>query len=197
MKQKKKQQNRNWILGILVITGLVVALAVLVSIQEKQITASGTVGVPPGTTAPEFTLQSTKGEISLADYKGQNVVLFFYEGNGCKACVDQLIELDEKAAEYAENNTVVLAATTDPVAYSEQIAQKHDIQVPIIYDKNQQIGKQYGITDVPGGMDMGPVDTHSVFVIDQQGSVSWFEISTQDMYVPIQSIEEELQKLWQ
>lgn len=194
---KKKQQNRNWMIGLLVFAGLLVAIIVLVSVQEKQITASGKVGVPAGTAAPSFTLQSTIGEISLADYKGKNVVLFFYEGNGCKACIDQLIELDEKSAEYAKQNTVVLAATTDPVKYSEQIAKKHDIQVPIIYDKNQQIGKQYGITDVPGGMDMGPVDTHSVFVINEQGTVSWFEVSTQDMYVPIRSIEKELQKLWQ
>lgn len=194
---KKKQQNRNWMIGLLVFAGLLVAIIVLVSVQEKQITASGKVGVPPGTAAPSFTLQSTIGEISLEDYKGKNVVLFFYEGNGCKACIDQLIELDEKSAEYAKQNTVVLAATTDPVKYSEQIAKKHDIQVPIIYDKNQQIGKQYGITDVPGGMDMGPVDTHSVFVINEQGTVSWFEVSTQDMYVPIRSIEKELQKLWQ
>lgn len=44
---------------------------------------------------------------------------------------------------------------------------------------------------------MGPVDTHSIFLIDAVGTVRWFDISEREMNVPIKSIEEELQKLWQ
>lgn len=64
-----------------------------------------------------------------------------------------------------------------------------------MYDPNQKVGKPYGVTDVPGGMDMGPVDTHSIFIIDQKGIVRWYEISPQEMYVPIKSVDKELQKI--
>ncbi|MFZ3580144.1 redoxin domain-containing protein [Virgibacillus sp. DJP39] len=84
MKQENKQQgkNKSWIFGLSGIVGLILILAVLASIQEKQTSNINTSGVPVGTEAPEFNLQSTEGNISLADYKGGNVVLYFYEGNG-------------------------------------------------------------------------------------------------------------------
>ncbi len=92
---------------------------------------------------------------------------------------------------------MILAITTDPIAFSEQIVQKYNINIPVLYDKNQKVGKPYGVTDVPGGMDMGPVDTHSMFIIDEEGIVRWYEISPQQMYVPIESVDEELQKIWE
>lgn len=81
MKQKKRK-NRSWILVLSGIAGLVLILVVLGSIQERQTSNTNDSGVPVGTEAPEFTLQSTQGNISLDDYKGKNVVLYFYEGNG-------------------------------------------------------------------------------------------------------------------
>lgn len=90
-----------------------------------------------------------------------------------------------------------MAVTTDPLSMSKQVVQKYNIQIPVMYDPNQKIGKPYGVTDVPGGMDMGPVDTHSIFIIDQEGIVRWYEISPQDMYVPIESVDKELQKIWE
>jgi peroxiredoxin len=111
--------------------------------------------------------------------------------------VDQLVGLNEKVEEYAKQNTKILAITTDPLRMSEQAVQAYNIQIPVMYDPNQKVGKQYGVTDVPGGMDMGPVDTHSIFVIDQEGTVSWYEISPQEMYVPEESIDKELQKVWE
>lgn len=82
MNKRKKQQNKTWLMALIVAGGLILALTVLVSIQKEQTAASETVGVAPGTAAPAFTLDSTEGEISLADYEGKNVLLYFYEGNG-------------------------------------------------------------------------------------------------------------------
>jgi hypothetical protein len=75
--QKKKHKRIfPWVLGFL---GIVfVALLVLQMTSEKN---TNVAGLPEGSPAPEFALQSTKGEISLEDFKGKNVVLYFYEGN--------------------------------------------------------------------------------------------------------------------
>jgi hypothetical protein len=57
---------------------------------------------------------------------------------------------------------------------------QHKIELPIMYDPNHRVGSAYGVHNVPGGMDMGPVNTHSVFVIDKEGKVRWHEISAHD-----------------
>lgn len=75
--------------------------------------------------------------------------------------------------------------------------QAYNIQIPVLYDENQKVGGLYDVTDVPGGMDMGPVDTHSIFIIDKQGVIRWKQISPQQMYVPLDQVDKELQKLWQ
>lgn len=64
-----------------------------------------------------------------------------------------------------------------------------------MYDVNHQVGSKYGVHNVPGGMDMGPVNTHSIFIIDEEGIIQWSEISAHEMYVPLSSILEELRKL--
>jgi len=198
-RSKRKEKNKTWILwgsGIAVLVIIFVVLAILLQRQSADM-GKGEAELASGTPAPAFTLQSTQGSISLSDYKGKNVVLFFYEGNGCQPCVDQLIGLNKKVAGYGKNKTVILGITTDPVKLSKQVVQENNIQIPVLYDANQKVGRQFKVTDVPGGMDMGPVDTHSIFVIDQNGIVRWKQISPQKMYVPLDDVDKELQKLWQ
>lgn len=96
---------------------------------------------------------------------------------------------------FKQLNAQVIAVTTDPLAISKQTAQQNHIQIPIAYDPNHQLGSAYGVYNVPGGMDMGPVDTHSIFVIDGKGNVQWHQISAQQMHVSVNSIIEELKKL--
>jgi peroxiredoxin len=109
--------------------------------------------------------------------------------------VDQLVELNENLSAFEKEGAVVIAAVTDPLEYSKKTAQENNIQFPIMYDPNHQLGSKYGVYNVPGGMDMGPVDTHSIFLIDKEGVVRWYEISPHEMYVPLDSILKELKKL--
>lgn len=82
MRKKQQKQNKTRILLFSGVALLVIVFAVLTFFQQKQNADSDTSGLTIETAAPDFTLQSTKGKISLADYKGKNVVLYFYEGNG-------------------------------------------------------------------------------------------------------------------
>lgn len=108
--------------------------------------------------------------------------------------MNQLVELNENLDVFAEENAVVVAAVMDPVQLSQQISNQFGIQFPIMSDV-KQVGSEYGVRNVPGGMDMGPVNTHSIFIIDEEGTVQWSEISPHEMYVPLTSILEELRKL--
>jgi cytochrome oxidase Cu insertion factor (SCO1/SenC/PrrC family) len=73
---RRKGRKLPWVVGIIAIVFL--SLFSLQWLNEKQ---TNTAGLRAGTPAPEFTLTSTKEEISLSDFKGKNVVLYFYEGN--------------------------------------------------------------------------------------------------------------------
>jgi hypothetical protein len=76
IKKRKKKRIFPWVLGFLCV--VFVALLVLQMTSEKN---TNVAGLPEGSPAPKFELQSTVGEISLKDFKGKNVVLYFYEGN--------------------------------------------------------------------------------------------------------------------
>jgi peroxiredoxin len=105
------------------------------------------------------------------------------------------VELNQNLSLFEKEDTVVIAAVTDPLEYSKQVADEHEITLPIMHDPNHQLGSKYGVYNVPGGMDMGPVDTHSIFVIDKEGTIRWSEISPHQMYVPLDSILKEVKKL--
>jgi peroxiredoxin len=105
------------------------------------------------------------------------------------------VELNENLSLFEKEDAVVIAAVTDPLEQSVKAAEENDIQYPIMYDPNHQLGSKYGVYNVPGGMDMGPVDTHSIFIIGKNGTIQWSEISPHKMYVPLDSILEELRKL--
>lgn len=105
------------------------------------------------------------------------------------------MELNTNRSLFEKEDTVVIAAVTEPLQFSEEVAKTQNIDVPIMYDPNHEVGSKYGVYNVPGGMDMGPVDTHSVFVIDKEGTIQWSEISIKDMYVPFDSIVKEVKKL--
>jgi cytochrome oxidase Cu insertion factor (SCO1/SenC/PrrC family) len=78
LKNDKKKKNKffPWVFG-----GMLLVFVVLLVVQMMNEKNTNVAGLQAGTPAPEFTLQSTQGEISLKDFKGKNVVLYFYEGN--------------------------------------------------------------------------------------------------------------------
>lgn len=89
----------------------------------------------------------------------------------------------------------MVAVTTDPLVFSQQTAAAYGIRFPILYDPNHAVGSLYRVYHVPGGMDMGPVDTHSIFVIDKQGRIRWEKISAQQMHVSVRAVLAELRAL--
>lgn len=78
----------------------------------------------------------------------------------------------------------VLAASVDPVATSQSVVQQLRLGFPILQDTNHQLGSALGDFRVSGGMDMGPVDNHAIFVIGPQGTVVWKQLAPDTMHVP-------------
>lgn len=59
---------------------------------------------------------------------------------------------------------------------------------PILEDTDHALGSAFGIFRLPSGMDMGPVDNHSIFVIDTSGRIRWKQLAPDTMHVPMDVI---------
>jgi peroxiredoxin (alkyl hydroperoxide reductase subunit C) len=68
-----------------------------------------------GTPAPDFTLQSTKGKISLSDYKGKWVVLFTHPADFTPICSTEIPEFARRSKEFEELNCQLIGASVDSV----------------------------------------------------------------------------------
>lgn len=126
-----------------------------------------------GTVAPAFTLTSTSGEqVSLADFRGRNVLIYFSEGVGCDACFFQMNELEQEqnAAELAKANITVLPiAVNDPSDIRRSMTQM-GLVTPWLVDADKSVSAAYGTlgkgmhADLPG---------HSFVFIDANGEIRW------------------------
>jgi peroxiredoxin Q/BCP len=152
--------------------------------QASSTSSSG--ASPVGKPAPQANLQlaSTQGHpISLAQYHGKKVLVFFYEGSTCGSCQQQLSLIQSIVAK--RHDTAAVAASVDPVSTSTNVAQQLKLTFPILADTNHLLGSGFNDFHVEvAGMDMGDVDNHAVYVLDQKGVVRWAQQAASTMWVP-------------
>jgi peroxiredoxin len=78
----------------------------------------------------------------------------------------------------------VIAATVDPISTSRSVAKQLNLGYPIIEDVSHHLGDAFGDYHlVSGGMDMGSVDNHAVFVLNKRGVVRWKDMAGDTMNV--------------
>ena len=98
------------------------------------------------------------------------------------------MELQNNLATIRADGGEVLAASTDTASVSTSLAKQMNLGFPILIDEGGRLGSAFGIFGLTGGMNMGAVDRHSVFVINRQGKVSWKQLSLDQMHVPVADI---------
>ena len=99
-----------------------------------------------GDTAPAFTLPRDGGEqVSLNDYAGQAVVLYFYPRDDTPGCTKEAIGFTEMAAEFTAANTVVIGASKDSVKKHDKFREKHSLGVVLVSDEESDLCEKYGV----------------------------------------------------
>lgn len=178
-----------WGGGAAVLVALVLAVTLL---QPGGGSVSGArVGVPVGHAAPGTTisLPSTVGSLlRLSQLGGHKVVIFFYEGATCGPCQQQLIALNQAYPRIQALGGTMVAVSVDPLATSQGLAAQSHLHFPVLQDTGHLLGSAFGVFDLSGGMSMGPVDRHSVFVLNPNGTVHWEQLSLVSMSVPVSSV---------
>ena len=102
-----------------------------------------------GTDAPAFTTKDTNGNtVSLSDFAGKTVVLYFYPKDDTPGCTKQACSFRDAQSEYTSKGIVVLGVSADDEAGHQAFTQKYNINFPLLADTDKSIITAY---DVDGG----------------------------------------------
>jgi thioredoxin-dependent peroxiredoxin len=102
---------------------------------------------PPieGAKAPGFKLPRDGGEtVSLADYAGKKLVLFFYPRADTPGCTREAIDFTRLKSAFADDGTEVLGISADTVKTQESFKNKHELSIPLISDEQHEMLEAYG-----------------------------------------------------
>lgn len=126
-----------------------------------------------GMKAPEFTLPDKDGKlVSLSDFLGKKVVLYFYPKDNTPGCTRQACAFSLKNPEIEEKNAVVIGISKDSTASHIKFAEKYNLPFILISDKELDAINKYGVWQekkMCGKVSMGVVRT--TFIIDEGGKI--------------------------
>jgi peroxiredoxin Q/BCP len=100
----------------------------------------------PGDLAPDFALPDQHGNpVSLSDYRGQTVVLYFYPKADTPGCTTQACGVRDRHADYERAGAVILGVSPDPVKAVDRFDQKYGLGFPLLADESHGVAEQYGV----------------------------------------------------
>ena len=126
-----------------------------------------------GTKAPAFTLPDKDGKmVSLADFAGKRVVLYFYPKDNTPGCTRQACAFAAAFGQFKALNTVVIGVSKDSVASHRKFADKYTLPFLLLSDPELTVLQAYGVWQekkMYGKVSMGVV--RSTYLIDEQGII--------------------------
>jgi thioredoxin-dependent peroxiredoxin len=126
-----------------------------------------------GSTAPDFTLDSQEGKpISLHDFKGKWVVLYFYPKDQTPGCTIEAHAFQRDQAQYEAKNAVVVGVSVDTVESHKEWCAKDGMSFKMLSDADKKVVAMYGSTmTIPQAPQLGTVAARNTFIIDPSGKI--------------------------
>jgi thioredoxin-dependent peroxiredoxin len=126
--------------------------------------AMGGAPLPLNQAAPAFTLPTNTGEgtVSLADYRGKWVVVYFYPKDFTSGCTLEARRFQQDLPKYGDRNTQILGISVDSVASHAEFCDSEGLKFPLLADTDGSVSKAYGSW-------MGVVALRHTYVIDPDG----------------------------
>lgn len=126
-----------------------------------------------GDKAPAFRLPRDGGDtVSLKDFKGRNLVLYFYPKADTPGCTKEAIAFSRLKAAFAKAGTEVLGVSADPVPAQDKFKAKHSLSIPLASDESKAMLEAYGAwgeKSMYGRKFMGVI--RKTFLIDGGGRI--------------------------
>jgi peroxiredoxin Q/BCP len=156
-------------MGLTVVAALAVASAIRISSA-----ASGAPAV--GATAPDFTLKSQESKaISLHDFRGKWVVLYFYPKDFTSGCTVEAHNFQRDLAQYEQKNAVIVGISVQDEDSHQKFCTKEGLSFKLLADTKQEVSTQY---DSVMTYNSAKYSARHTFLIDPQGKVQkvWLEV---------------------
>ncbi len=126
-----------------------------------------------GRNAPNFTLNDKLGSpVSLSDFLGRKVVLYFYPKDNTPGCTRQACAFAQHYHAFTEENVVVIGISKDSVSSHLKFAQKYDLPFVLLSDPDHAVIEAYGVWQekkLYGKVSMGVV--RSTYLINEEGII--------------------------
>lgn len=126
-----------------------------------------------GDKAPAFDVETSGGgRLSLADFKGQNVILYFYPKDDTPGCTKEACAFRDGFADFKKRGAVILGVSTDPVKSHDKFVKKFELPFPLLADTDKKIVEAYGVWGEKVFMGRRYMGTHRVtFLIGPDGRI--------------------------
>lgn len=140
-----------------------------------------TKGLSAGDKAPEFTvLNQDEKKVSLKDFKGKWVVLYFYPRDLTPGCTIEANEFTSEAKNFQKLGAVIVGVSADTCKSHQKFIEKYDLKITLLSDTDRKILEPYGVWQLKkfmGRESMGIVRT--TFLIDPKGMIAhiWPKVS--------------------
>ena len=137
-----------------------------------------------GTPAPDFSLTADDGsQISLSDFRGQHVVLYFYPKDNTPGCTTQACDLRDDMDAFSKKGVTVLGVSPDSQKSHQKFKEKYALNFPLLVDEDHAVAEAYGVwveKSMYGKKYMGL--ERATFIIDGAGNVEeiWRKVKAKE-----------------
>jgi peroxiredoxin len=125
-----------------------------------------------GSPAPDFTLATTGGKVTLSDFRGKkNVLLAFYPLAFTSTCTAELCAFTEDFSKFESHDVAVIPISVDATASLKVFKAQHAMTVELASDFKRDVSRAYGVLN-----EEKFYSNRSYFLIDKQGNLRWAHI---------------------
>jgi peroxiredoxin Q/BCP len=153
-----------------------VLVAVLAIAAASGLSSSANSAPAVGVAAPDFTLNSQEGKpVSLHDFKGKWVVLYFYPKDFTTGCTIEAHNFQRDLAQYEQKNAVIVGVSVQDEDSHQKFCTKEGLSFKLLADTKQEVSTQY---DSVMTYNDAKYSARHTFLIDPQGKVQkvWLEV---------------------
>ncbi len=149
-----------------------------------------------GDNAPDFCLKNQDEEsVCLKDYKGKNIVLYFYPKDNTPGCSMEAMTFTKYKDDFENNNTTILGVSKDSCSSHRKFIENKNLNITLISDEDKEIHEKYGVWRLKKFMGKEFVGTiRSTFLIDSNGKIRkiWDKVRVKGH---VEDVLEEVKKL--
>lgn len=137
-----------------------------------------------GEQAPNISLKANdEKDVQLSDFRGKNVVLYFYPKDMTPGCTTQACDFRDTIGDFENANTVILGVSPDPVARHQKFIEKYNLPFLLLADEEHVAAEAYGVWKLKKnfGKEYMGIE-RSTFIIDAEGKLvkEWRKVRVKD-----------------